>query len=322
MLRVHPCEVNETTVTDVSLGSFDKFVNMDIHEGEQVLIYSAGNVIPQAKIPEDRHYPAGAPLLKIKKVCPYCNEKLSRYSEGTYRCENPDCPKVKSGKIANFVIKLKAENVSDKTIDDLVDCGLVKEIPDLFDLEVNEIKNLPGYGEDSARMIVDEMDKLRTREIQVSSLMGALGISGISEKKCQKLFKVMPLDKMMKCKKEDLKWKLLDADNTGLATAETFCDFLFENKSLIKQLLSIMNVVTDRSWKGNVVFTGSRDLELEKRIMDLNYEISNNVNSKTVAVVDFSYNHDSTKCKAAKKKGIDIIHVSEIDKLLKELKRG
>ena len=43
MLRVRPVEVNETTVTDVSLGSFDKFVNMDIHEGEQVLIYSAGD---------------------------------------------------------------------------------------------------------------------------------------------------------------------------------------------------------------------------------------------------------------------------------------
>lgn len=43
MLHVRPVEVNETTVEDVSLGSFDKFAGMDIHEGEQVLVYSAGD---------------------------------------------------------------------------------------------------------------------------------------------------------------------------------------------------------------------------------------------------------------------------------------
>lgn len=46
MLRVKPVEVNETTVSDVSLGSFDKLATMGLYEGEVVEIYSAGNVIP------------------------------------------------------------------------------------------------------------------------------------------------------------------------------------------------------------------------------------------------------------------------------------
>ena len=320
MLRVKPVEVNETTVTDVSLGSFDKFVNMDLHEKEQVLIYSAGDVIPQCKIPDIRHYPESAELLKIKKICPYCNEKLSRY-KGIYRCENTECPRVNSGKITNFLIKLKAENVSDKTVEDLISYKLIKEIPDLFDLIVSDIEVLPGYGFDSATVIINEIDKIRTREIEMSSLLGALGIRGISEKKCKNILKVMPIKKMFGMKRKKLIYELIDADNTGMKTSETFVDFIFENEDLINTLLGIMNIVNDISWKGNVVFTGGRAPEIEKELNSLGYEISNNVNGKTVAVISWSYNYDSTKCKAAKQKGIDILHVTEIDTLYHALRK-
>lgn len=321
MLKVFPVEVNETTVTDVSLGSFDKFVNMDIHEGEQVLIYSAGDVIPQAKLPEERRYKANAPLLKIKKVCPYCNEKLTRYTKGTYKCENPECFRVQSGRIANFVIKLKAENVSDKTIDELMLNHLIEDIPDIFKLSVNQIAELPGFGEDSAKNIIKEFNKIKNNETSVSTLLGALGIPGISEKKCQKILKVMTIKDMLKTKKDKLVYRLLAADNTGFTTAETFVDFIHSNKKLINKLLDDMNIVNDIDWKGNVVFTGTRNPELEKEFNKIGYEVSNNVNGKTLVVIDASYMHDSTKCKAAKKKGVDIIHISETNELLETLKR-
>lgn len=318
MFHVRPCDVNETTVTDVSLGSFDKFYGMDVHEGEQIEVYSAGDVVPQAKLPEIRHYNEDAPLIKIKKRCPYCNEKLTRY-KATYRCENQDCPRIKSGKISNFIIKLKAKNVSDRTIEDLVEAGLVKSIPDLFNLTIDEIAKLDGYGKDSAKIIVDEIEKIRTTETPVSTMMGALGIQGISEKKCKKLFKVMNLKKMLKTDPNELLYDLVSADSTGRITAQTFIDFLQENKKLIKQLVEIMNITTDIEWKGNVVFTGARDHDLENRFMEKGYEISSAVNGNTIVVIDASYNHESTKCKAAKKKGIDIIHISEAEDVLKQL---
>lgn len=318
MLRVHPVEVNETIVTDVSLGSFDKFANMDIHEGEQVIIYSAGNVIPQAKLPEERHYNVKAPLIKIKKRCPYCKEKLNRYG-GIYRCENPECPRVVSGRITNFLVKLNAENVSDKTIDELVSHGLIRDIPDLFDLHEDDIRILPGFGTDSAKLIIREIDKIRNTETPVSALIGALGITGISTKKCQNMFKVLSLKEMLKMDSMKLAYELIDANNTGEKTAKTFANFITSNKKLIKQLVSIMNVVNDIAWKGNVVFTGiGKDSELEKLFNSIGYEVSNNINGDTIAVIDKSYNHDSTKCQKARSRGIDILHVSEVDKILKK----
>ena len=320
MLKVEPVEVNETIVEDVSLSSFDKYVSMDIHEGEQIIVYSAGDVIPQAKIPENRCYHVDAPLLKIKKVCPYCNEKLTRY-KNTYQCENPECLRVSAGRITNFIVKLKVENVSDRTIEDLITHGLIEDIPDIFKLTIEDIETLPGYGHDSAKIIIDEFEKLRHREIPISVFVGALGIQGISEKKCKNLFKVMKLNDMLTMSKNDLVFELLGADNTGETTATIFASFIKENRKLIKKLSSIMNIVTDIEWKGNVVFTGFRNPELEKRFNDIYYEISSNVNSGTVAVIDGSYLHDSTKCKAARKKGINIVHVSEADMVLKALSK-
>lgn len=318
MLHVKPVEVNETIVQDVSLGSFDKFAQMDIHEGEQVLVYSAGDVIPQAKIPEERHYNVSAPLLKIKKRCPYCGEKLTRY-KSTYKCENKKCPRVQTGRITNFLVKLKVENVSDRTVEDLVNHKLIKDIPDLFHLNEKEIAQLPGYGEDSANQIIREIDKLQKRDVPISSLLGALGIQGISEKKSKKIFEIIDLKTLFKKDRESLIWDLLDAESTGRKTAEIFVDFVKDNKDLIKELTRTMNIVNDISWKGNVVFTGFRNPELEKRFNEIHYEVSNNVNSNTAAVIDASWTHDSTKCKAAKKKGIEIYQITEAEELLGRL---
>lgn len=318
MLHVKPVEVNETIVQDVSLGSFDKFASMDIHEGEQILVYSAGDVIPQAKLPEERHYKVSAPLLKIKKRCPYCGEKLTRY-KSTYKCENEDCPRVKTGRITNFLVKMKVENVSDRTVEDLVNNHLIKDIPDLFKLNSNEIASLPGYGEDSANIIISELNKLQKRDVPISSLLGALGIHGISEKKCQKIFSVVTLKELLKKDRNDLVWELIDADNIGEKTSNIFVDFVKDNKDLIKKLTEIMNIVNDIKWKGNVVFTGFRNPDLEKRFNEKHYEVSNNVNSDTVAVLDASWTHDSTKCKAAIKKGIKIFQVTEAEEVLGRL---
>lgn len=318
MLKVEPCEVNETCVQDVSLGSFDKFANMDLHENEQVIIYSAGDVIPQAKLPEERNYDTDAPLIKIKKVCPYCGEKLHRY-ENTYQCKNPDCPRIKSGYITNFIMKLKGKNISDETINDLIEHKLIFGIPDLFKLKEEQIACLPGYGTDSAKNIITELTKIKTRAIPISQLIGALGIQGISEKKCQKIFKVMNLDKMLKKNPEKLKYDLVSADSTGYKTASIFVDFIMNNKKLIHELCDVMNISEDISWKGNVVFTGFRNPALEKKFNEIGYEVSNNVNGKTVVVIDASYNHDSTKCESARKKGIDIVHVSKAEDILKQM---
>lgn len=320
MVHVFPTEINEICAHDASLGSFDKFAGMDIHEGEQVVIYAGGDVIPLVKLPEIRHYPAHAPLLQIKKRCPFCNEKLTRHVN-SYRCENPNCTRVNAGRIANFLVKLEAYGISDTTIQDLYDAGLIKDIPDLFHLTEDQIAKLDGYGEQKAHNIMKEIHRIQTMEVSASRLLGSLGIPGISEKKSHNLLSVMSISKVLKMKKKKAIFELMNADNVGETTAKTFVVFIRDNKELIKELLDTMNITNDTQWKGNVVFTGFRNSDLAGKFNRLGYEISSNVNRSTVAVIDNSFSHDSTKCKAARSKGIDIVHVSEVDDVLNGLRR-
>ena len=97
--------------------------------------------------------------------------------------------------------------------------------------------------------------------------------------------------------------------------------YLWIPNALLPDGLAVMDA-WGFEYKGNVVFTGGRYPDLENKFKDLGYESSNNVNSDTIVVIDSSYDHDSTKCKSAKKKGIDIIHVSEVDEVFKELTKN
>lgn len=320
MIHVYPTEINEICAHDASLGSFDKFVGMDIHEGEQVIIYAGGDVIPLVRLPENRHYPANAPLLQIKKKCPYCGEKLTRH-KNSYRCENSSCTRVISGKIVNFVSKMDMFGISDATIEDFCNAGIIQIIPDLFRLTKSDIMQLDRYGEAKADNILKEINDLQNREVCTSRLLGSLGIPGISEKTAHIMLQEVSLMKLLKMKTKKAIFKLMDVDRIGETTARTFVKFIHDNRELILELMDFMTIVADPSWKGNVVFTGFRNPSLEKRFNSMGYEVSSNVNKHTVAVIDSSYTHDSSKCKAAESKGIDIVHISDVDDVLMELKR-
>jgi len=324
MVHVKPVEVNETRVTDVSLSSFDKYAGMDLREGEKIIVYSAGNVIPQLAIPERREYKASAPMLKIRKRCPYCNEKLTRLGN-EYKCTNSDCIRVKSGQIVNFLVKLKVDEVADGKVESLYAAKLIDDIPSIFDLKAEDIQNLEGYGETSADNIIKHINELQSRPIPLSTFIGALGIQDISEKKCRNIFKYVSLKDLYEKSDDKLLRKVVNAENTGLRTAEVFVDFVKHNRKLIKQLADRMNIVNDITWKGNVVFTGFRNPEYEQKLNELGYELSDSVNKSTIAVVAMSYNkydgNQTGKIKNALAKNIDILQLSEIDTLINALKR-
>ena len=320
MLHVKPVEVNETIVRDVSLGSFDIFASMDLHEGEQVVVFSAGDVIPQARLPENRNYKLKAKMIKIKKKCPFCGEKLNR-DRGTYRCENENCPRVNQGRIINFITKLKVRDIAEATINDLYEHNLIKTIPDIFKLTKEDILSMEGYQDAKASLVVSEFQKLRIKEVTISELLGALGIKGISTKKCRKILDALGDDykQIFKKNPENLFFELTNGEGVGDVTASVFIDFLKENQKLINKLIDKMNIVIDKQYNGNVVFTGFRDPELEEEFLTLGYEVSSAVTNKTKAVINASYDYDSSKCQAAIRKGVTIVHRSKVDDILKEL---
>lgn len=322
MLKVRPVEVNETIVTDVSLGSYAKFSSMGLHEHEEVIVYSAGDVIPQVKLPLVRTNWNNEDDLYMDKHCPHCGKKFTKIGS-EYYCTNEDCPRVQSGKIANFIIKLGVQGFSDKTIEALYDAKMIRRIPDLFRLTVDDVMTIPGFERQSASAFVDEITKLAQRPVTVSELFGALGIDGISIKKSRKIFGEISLKKLMK---NPSKGSLLEdircAEGIGLRTAQTFVAFVDENYDMIQTLLKVMNIVGDKSYLGQIAFTGFRNSRWEEKFNSIGYEVTDSVNKDTTLLICANDDYRSSKCQSAIKKGIPIYHYRDIEDIFDKLKRG
>ncbi len=323
MLKVAPVEVNETIVEDVSLGSYEKFLSMDLHENEEVIVYSAGDVIPQIKLPLVRTAIYDSPLLKIKKICPYCNEKLTR-ENAEYFCTNEKCPRIITGKISNFLIKMGMEGFSDKSVEMIYNSLGISTISDFLNLTVNNILEVDGFDTISAENLYNEILRIKETPVSVAKFFGALGINKISEKKCRKIFEYVNLDELMNAghkKLDKIFWELQVSDGIGAKTAKTFISFIEENRDELRDILHYIHLTGDIKYKHNVVFTGFRPTkEIEKAFNELGVEISNSVSKSTIAVISASTERDSVKSKAAISKGIPIIHANQMYDLINELK--
>lgn len=320
MAKVEPVEVNETIVTDVCLGSYETFLGLDLYEGEEVIIYSAGDVIPQLKKTDYANNVYDKPLIKVKKVCPYCGEKLTRYVT-EYRCENPNCIRVQSGYLCNFADKIGIEGFSDMAFEAFFEAGIIKEIPDIFKVTAEDIASVDGYDILSGRNFCKEVEKVLAKPIQISHLFGALGIPNISIKKCQKIFAIAPLKKILKARHpEDIVMYLMNATGIGRATALAFGEFFCENRKMIEELLHIFKIQEDIKMKGSISFTGFRSADWTKKFNEIGYDVSDSVTDKTVAVISGSSQFNSTKCKQAIKKGIPIYSYADIEDVYQNLR--
>ena len=326
MVRVKPVEVNETIVRDVSLGSYAKFLSMNLREHEEIIVYSAGDVIPQMRLPDVRTNWTNEPDLKISKYCPYCGERFERF--GTeYKCINPNCIRVQSGLIANFIIKLGVVGFSDKTIEMLCKAKLIKTIPDIFDLTPDMIESVDGFDTISARNLYNEFQKLKNERIQISEFFGALGIEGISTKKCRKILSCIDinkfLEKMAKDKgKKKSEMAMRCAEGVGPKTAAIFIDFVSRNLDMINTLLNIMNIVGDSTFNGEICFTGFRNSRWEEKFNSIGYKVADNVTKSTTCLIAASDDNKSTKCVSAIKKGIPIFNYRDIEGVYDRLRDG
>ena len=323
MLKVEPVEVNETIVEDVSLGSYDKFLSMELREGEDVIVYSAGDVIPQIKLPTMRTNFYNSPELKIKRVCPHCGVKLTRVST-EYYCMNEECPRIISGRISNFLEKMGIEGFSDRSVEMIYNALGVDSINKFLKLTVEDIMKVDGFEEVSARNLVNELNRLKTTPVSIPKFFGSLGIEKISEKKCRKIFEYVTVDELLHKKDLDrIYWELQSSDGIGPKTARVFVDFIKENRKSIEKIMAQLNLGNDIKYKGNVVFTGYRpDKETEDRFRALGIEIGNSVTKSTVGVVTATYERDSVKSKAAIAKGIPVYHASNIEDLFYDIKKN
>ena len=162
-----PVEIGGVTVSRATLHNREEIVRKDVREGDRVRVQRAGDVIPQVieRIEEpDRER---APEWRMPETCPSCGTRLIERGPFTVCPNSFECPAQLTGRIVHFASRnaLDIEGLGDETARQFVSEGLVRQLPDLFDLKTEQLVQLEGFAEKSASNLVEALRKASHTEL-------------------------------------------------------------------------------------------------------------------------------------------------------------
>jgi DNA ligase (NAD+) len=194
-----PVHLAGTIVSRASLHNANRVAELDLHSGDSIVVRKAGEIIPEVVgvLPELRKLEAIS--LVLPDCCPECGSRLVREEgETATRCINSSCPAILLASLCHWVSKkaLDIDGLGTKSIEQMVESGLVKSIADLYRIEVSVLASLERMGEKSANNVVDELSKSKAKPWH-RKLYG-LGINHIGEVNAKALSRAYPSAELLK----------------------------------------------------------------------------------------------------------------------------
>ncbi len=181
--RLEPVQLSGVTVSNATLHNMDEIRRLDLHIGDSVVVYRAGDVIPKvvSVIPELR--PTDAQPVIAPDACPVCGSDILRLDEeAIMRCSGGlFCPAQQKEAIRHFASRraMDIEGLGDKLVDALVDAGLVRHVAELYHLRASDVASLDRMGEKSAENLLKALDG--SRQTTLPRFLFALGIRDVGE---------------------------------------------------------------------------------------------------------------------------------------------
>lgn len=193
--RLKPVKVAGVTVSNATLHNMDEVARLGLMIGDTVIIRRAGDVIPQVVQVVTERRPENARPVQIPECCPVCGSHVERtqlvkrskgretVSEGAvYRCVGRlACGAQLKQAIIHFVSRraMDIEGLGEKSVEQLVDEGLVGSPADLYALSFEQIVDLEGFAELSSKNLLSAIAD--SRKPGLARFIYALGIPDVGE---------------------------------------------------------------------------------------------------------------------------------------------
>ncbi|MGE5690597.1 MAG: NAD-dependent DNA ligase LigA [Pseudomonadota bacterium] len=162
--QLEPVEVGGVTVSTATLHNEEDINRKDLREGDTVIVQRAGDVIPQVVGPVLPHA-AGTVEFRMPGQCPLCGvDVVKPEGEVMHRCPNRACPSRGLETLIHWVqAAMDIEGVGEQFVRRLWGQGLLRSMPDLYRLTAEQLMELDGYGEVSARNAVEAIQASKER---------------------------------------------------------------------------------------------------------------------------------------------------------------
>ena len=180
--NMEPVQLAGTMVKRATLNNEDFIRSFDLHIGDFVYVVKGGEIIPMIVGVDTDSRELDAKPVEFIKTCPECGTPLVRYEgEAAHYCPNDaGCPPQIKGRIEHFISRkaMNIESLGPETVDDYYRRGLIRNVADLYDIDVQQI-NGDGSREKSARKIVDGI--AASKDVPFERVVFALGIRLVGE---------------------------------------------------------------------------------------------------------------------------------------------
>lgn len=226
-----------TSVSRATLHNQDFIDERNISIGDEIIVRKAGDIIPEV-LGVSKKSGESSESFKLPDRCPICGAKAVREEgESALRCPNIECPAQLLRSIIYFASKpaMNIDGFGPAVAEALCDKGLVRVIPDIYKLTVDDILMLDGFKEKSAAKLVASIEKSKSNSLD--RLLCGLGIRNVGSASCKLLCERFgSIDNIISASVEDIE----AIDGFGRLTAETVHNALsephmLETISLLKQ---------------------------------------------------------------------------------------
>ena len=332
--NLKPVKLGGVTISNATLHNMDEVERLDIRIGDFVKVKRAGDVIPKVIKVEKNKRNNKTQKIKQPTHCSSCSRPIAFFEGLTpnldlARLKNEDhsCYGYSQFKetLKHFVSRqaMDIDGLGSKTIDQMVDKGIIKSIKDLYLLKKESFRDLDGFAEKSINNLLSSINK--SKNIKLSNFIYALGIKEIGLETSKNLSKrFLTIENIFSATVDDF----IAVDDIGEVASSNLHAF-FSDKFNIKFLKEIINLgfkleaekVLSRNSKiedKKIAITGklssfSRD-DLKSKLEDLGVKVVNSISKNTDYVIVGS--DAGSKLAKAKALNIEIISDEDLDSFL------
>jgi DNA ligase (NAD+) len=327
---LNPVLVGGVTVKRATLHNIDEIERKDIRKGDAVIVHRAGDVIPEViEVIKSRRTGKEKPF-KMPERCPACGARVVRLpDEAFHRCVNRNCPAQIKGSIVHFASRdaMDINGLGERIVSRFIDEGIIRTVSDLYRLRIEALENLSGFGNKSARNLLDAIEA--SKHTTLSRFLYSLGISHVGTFMADLLAKVLGSIEKIRCAQPE---ELQQIQGIGAKVATAVVTYFSnpENSRLIDDLLDFGVAIENPQpalpvqsgfWSGKtVVFTGALSSmtrqEAGAKVAARGARVTDSVSKKTDVVV--AGPDPGSKLAKAQKLGVRIMNEDEFTGMIDE----
>ncbi|HMS92809.1 MAG TPA: helix-hairpin-helix domain-containing protein, partial [Candidatus Saccharibacteria bacterium] len=321
-----PFSVAGTTVQHASLHNADEIARKDIRISDTVVIFKAGDIIPQVESVVTELRPKDTVPFNYEEALKQQYPELEFERQGTdvvYRVKDTNSDLILKRSLQYYASRgaLDIDTLGEKNVVALVNAGLVSDIADIYTLTIDDLMELERFGDISSRKLIEAIQASKTPKLEKFIL--ALGIRHVGAQTAIDLAKAFESI-------DDLRYatldQLLQVEGIGKVVAESIVAWFAgeDNVRLLEKFveLGVQPVYAQQSGVlegSNFVVTGTlesmgRD-EAADRIRSLGGGFQTAVAKDTVYLVAGG-KVGASKLKKAQQYGVKIIDEATFLELL------